>query len=232
MTENKTYEIKKTITCTNLMQLIDLNGTRKNFQSEFVVQSVKPNQPFNACVITQDQLDNGELQFETCNNGKFARRVSYQNNKHLNHYIAIKSSDSGETECSVVVRLTELPELSPVEVKSEDAPEVTRRDERKQDEKDFEIPQQARQVLKNELTALSVDPSYTEMRDNPEPTNASIGIAENDDIIIPGLRQETGLKWKWNLWTMIGVGCLILAIILWWRRNKNKSSEQKSVELI
>lgn len=223
MTENKTYEIKKTITCTNLMQLIDLNGTRKNFQSEFVVQSAKPNQPFNACVITQDQLDNGELQFETCSNGKFARRVSYQNNKHLNHYIAIKSSDSSEIECSVVVRLTELPE-----------PTTVQQAEEEQEEKNIVIPEQARQVLQNELTTLSADPTYQEMSDSPEPTNASIGIAENDDIIIPGLQQptETGMKWKWNIWTMIGVGCLILAIILWWRRRKNKSSERSSMVLV
>lgn len=220
MTENKTYEIKKSITCTNLMQLIDLNGTRKNFQSEFVVQSITPNQPFNACVITQDQLDNGDVKFETCSNGKFARRVSYQNNKHLNHYIAIKSTDNTENECSVVVRLTELPEV----------PEVSQVVQPDKKDDDIVIPQQTREILENELTSLSADPTYTEMPDAPEPTNASIGIAENDDIIIPGLQEPRKEKWewKWNMWTMIGVGCIILAIILWWRRRKTNSQKSLS----
>lgn len=214
-TDTKTYEVRKTIVCTNHMQLIDLNGTRKNFQSDFIVQTTKPNQTFKACVITQDQLDNGDIQFETCT-GKFARRVTYQQNKHLNHYIAIRNSpeDDSEPECSVVARLTELPAPQPEPVPE---PEVIKEN----------IDQNTREVLENQLSELSTDPTYQNMPDElPEPTNASVGIAENDDIIIPGIAQpSSSFGWKWNIWTMVGVGCLILVFLLWWRRRgKGKSS--------
>ena len=107
---NTVYEIKKQVEVTNLMQLIDLNGTKKNFQSDFVVSVNEPNKNVNICVINQNQLDNGEFDFEQSENGKYSRRVIYKKNQHLNHYIALKklTNDTDNVTCSLVVQLQEL----------------------------------------------------------------------------------------------------------------------------
>lgn len=224
----KEYEVKKTIRAGRHMQLVDLNGTRKNFQSEFVVQSTAPGKSFKACVITQDQLDNGQMNFENSENGKYARRVKYQEDEHLNHFIAIRNADNSDTEieCSVVVRLKELPpnptpkppvQPDPVPEEFDNTPDV----------RDALISEDTRAELQQQLQELSETPNYR---------NADLpGMAENDDITIPQLpsrHQSSGLlsslKWKWNGWVTIGIICLLLCAFMWWKRRSSDTSSHSS----
>lgn len=112
MVDKTVYEVKKRISATNLMQLVDINGTKKNFQSDFVVTIDEPIRKVSICVINQNQLDNGELNFEETENGKYSRRVIYKKNEQLNHYIAIKKHHSDKSSenisCDLIIHLQEL----------------------------------------------------------------------------------------------------------------------------
>jgi len=112
MVDKTVYEVKKRISATNLMQLVDINGTKKNFQSDFVVTLDEPIRKVSICVINQNQLDNGELNFEETENGKYSRRVIYKKNEQLNHYIAIKKHPSDKSSeninCDLIIHLQEL----------------------------------------------------------------------------------------------------------------------------
>lgn len=105
-------EVRKQVELTNTMTLLDLNGTVKSFKSEFVISSKDPARKYLIAIITQDQLDNGDIQYVASEqDGKFARKVSYHLPDHLNHFIAIKKDvdDKSETPhvCDVYIRLTE-----------------------------------------------------------------------------------------------------------------------------
>lgn len=106
------YEVNKQIEVTPMMQLIDLNGTRVNFQSDFTVSVSDPTKQILVAIVNQNQLDEGgKLTFEpTDHTGKYSRRVTYLEKTHLNHYIAVKKMDKDEIpiECSVIVKLKEI----------------------------------------------------------------------------------------------------------------------------
>lgn len=114
-TDNKDviYEVKKEIEINKIMQLIDLNGTKKNFQSDFIFQLVDPSKKVSICVINQDQLDNGEILFEETQQGKYSKRIIFKNDKHVNHYIALKKhpsdKDDEPVKALLVAHLKELP---------------------------------------------------------------------------------------------------------------------------
>ena len=52
-----------------------------------------------------------ELHFEQAGKS-YSRRVTYQENEHQNHYLAIKSLPSQTAKCHVTIRLRELPPLA------------------------------------------------------------------------------------------------------------------------
>jgi hypothetical protein len=116
--DDTVYEVNKTLDVTPMMQLVDLNGTRVNFQSDFTVSVSDPSKQILVAVVNQDQLDEGKkLSFEsTDHTGKYSRRVTYLDKNHLNHYIAIKKMDNEEIpiSCTVVVKLKEI-KPTPVE---------------------------------------------------------------------------------------------------------------------
>ena len=104
----KLFEVNKDMELTSMMQLVDLNGTMVNFQSDFTITT--PDDVLVA-IVNQQQLDNGELQFDKAGKS-YSRRVTYQENEHQNHYIAIKSLPSQTAKCHVTIRLRELPPLA------------------------------------------------------------------------------------------------------------------------
>jgi hypothetical protein len=207
MSEDKVYEVKKDLTLSSNMQLVDLNGTRPNFQSDVVCRAANPAHKFRACIVSQEQLDCGDVKFENSENGKYARRVTFQEDRHVNHYLAVRS-EGGDTDiqCHVVVRLRELP--SPPSQSSQPSQSVTPPSSpQNSPQLAPELKLTDRELLEAKLRELKYDPNY---QDLPP------GIAEQDDIILPDL-PPAPKKQKWNIWVIIGVVCIGLALFLWWR---------------
>ena len=109
------YESSKELSVSNIMQLIDLNGTKKNFQSQFILQTTDLSKKISICVVNQDELDSGKIKFEETEGGKYSRRVTFQNEKHINHYIAVKKhpddKEDSNVDCLLVIHMKELPPL-------------------------------------------------------------------------------------------------------------------------
>lgn len=105
-----TLELKTSIEVEKSMKLIDINGKKINFQSDCIVKG-NPKNPFKIAIVNQNELDNGDINFEVCS-GNFSRRVTYESadNEHLNHYIAFKKmpNDENPVKAEVIVQLTEL----------------------------------------------------------------------------------------------------------------------------
>jgi len=105
-----TLELKTSIEVEKSMKLIDINGKKINFQSDCIVKG-NPKNPFKIAIVNQNELDNGDINFEVCS-GNFSRRVTYESadNEHLNHYIAFKKmpNDENAIKAEVIVQLTEL----------------------------------------------------------------------------------------------------------------------------
>jgi hypothetical protein len=110
---DKIYEVKKEIQVGSTMQLIDLNGTKKNFQSEFVFQTEDQSKNVNICVLNQEELDNGSIRFEETQRGKYSKRITFQNDKHINHYIAVRKNSADKDDkyikAYLVIHMKELP---------------------------------------------------------------------------------------------------------------------------
>ena len=99
----KVFEVNKDMDLTSIMQLVDLNGTMVNFQSDFTITS--PGE-ISVAIVNQHQLDNGEIHFEKVS-GSYSRRITYQENVHQNHFLALKSNPP--VTCHITIRLKELP---------------------------------------------------------------------------------------------------------------------------
>jgi hypothetical protein len=109
-------ELKTKVEVDKSMKLVDINGKKINFQSDCIVQS-SSKEPFQIAIVNQEELDNGQINFEIFNKS-FSRRVRYEseNNEHINHYIAFKKlkndkdqDDEKTISCDIVIRLKELP---------------------------------------------------------------------------------------------------------------------------
>jgi hypothetical protein len=172
------YEVKKEIEINKIMQLIDLNGTKKNFQSDFIFQLVDPSKKVSICVINQDQLDNGEILFEETQQGKYSKRIIFKNDKHVNHYIALKKhpsdKDDEPVKALLVAHLKELPpnitferdvEHSDHEDHHEDHEDVenNRVDEYENNFLNPEISNENRNELKKKLIQLRDNDEYKKM---------------------------------------------------------------------
>jgi len=99
----KVFEVNKDMDLTSIMQLVDLNGTMVNFQTDFTITS--PGE-ISVAIVNQHQLDNGEIHFEKVS-GSYSRRITYQENVHQNHFLGLKSNPP--TTCHITIRLKELP---------------------------------------------------------------------------------------------------------------------------
>ena len=107
------FEVRKTINVDKTVNLLDLNGQKINFQSEFFLSTKDPSTKVLASVVNQTELDEGKFNFEETENGKIAMKVIYQENVHQNHYLAIKKHPDDSTTqpivCDVVIKLQEIP---------------------------------------------------------------------------------------------------------------------------
>ncbi len=114
------YEVKKEISVSNIMQLIDLNGSKTNFQSKFILETDEPTKKVSVCVVNQDELDNGKINFEDTERGRYSRVVTFQSDKHVNHYIALKKhpedKEDKNVDCVLVIHMKELPPPPPREL--------------------------------------------------------------------------------------------------------------------
>jgi hypothetical protein len=109
---NKIYEVKKEVEAVDTMQLVDLNGSKINFQSDCLVSTDDPSKTLLLSIVNQDELDNGEFSFEPSEEGKYARRVTFDENVKKNHFLCIKKHPSDPDEkinCTVIIRMKEIP---------------------------------------------------------------------------------------------------------------------------
>ncbi len=158
--DNTVYEVSKELSVSNIMQLIDLNGTKVNFQSEFIFQTVDPSKKISICVVNQDDLDNGNINFEETERGKYSRRITYQNDRHINHYIAVKKhpddNDDKNVDCLLVIHMKELPKPLPSPKDINMNPNIS---------------DDTKNIIKNQLYQLRDDSVYNSMNDRNNNTN-------------------------------------------------------------
>jgi hypothetical protein len=120
MNDKQVLELKTTVEVEKSMKLIDINGKKINFRSECIVTPTS-DEPFYIAIVNQNDLDNGDINFEVCK-GVFSRRVTYESedDEHINHYIAFKKLPTTDekklVKPNVIVRLTELdkPKKTPI----------------------------------------------------------------------------------------------------------------------
>ena len=65
MTDKKVLELKTTVEVEKSMKLIDINGKKINFRSECIVTPTS-DEPFYIAIVNQNDLDNGDVNFEVC----------------------------------------------------------------------------------------------------------------------------------------------------------------------
>lgn len=120
---NNKETIKSTVEVDSVKKLIDLNGSKVNFYSEFVLDSKNPMRNYLVAVLDQDDLDNGNLNFEPSTNGQFARSIIYQNNVLKNHFIAVKRLPDDKSKealvCDVIRVLEKLPMIEQSKLKEQ-----------------------------------------------------------------------------------------------------------------
>ena len=175
------YEVNKEIDVSSMMQLIDINGSMKNFQTEFTVKVNDPSKTVFVAIVNQEQLDNGDIHFDPTENGLYSKRVTYQG-EHLNHFIALKKQAGGDEEdikCSVMIRLKELEPPKEEIVKDEkhvnfktpieDVLNPSRENRENRENRDQtsrltpfqdELQPETRTILKNKLSNLRQTPEY------------------------------------------------------------------------
>jgi hypothetical protein len=196
------YEVKKELSVNNIMQLIDLNGTKKNFQSEFVLSTVDPAKKISICVVNQDQLDNGQIKFEETERGKYSRRITYQNNKHINHYIAVKkhSEDKEEknVDCLLVIHMKELPPLK-----------IQEKEEKEEDTEENETKYNLNPDMSVD-TKEDIRKKLFKLRDDNEYRN--MPVPENDDIINEEINEKHKHKSSSFMNSYMVVGLLFLCV--------------------
>lgn len=207
MVDNTVYEVKKRISATNLMQLIDINGTKKNFQSDFVITLEEPIKKISVCVINQNQLDNGDFDFEETENGRYNRRVVYKKNQQLNHYIAIKKHHSDKSpdniNCDVIIHLQELePDVpsSPLSTK----PPLSSHELNPNSNLNSEMPEDHKNMLREKLQKLSDDDEYLSYKLKEKYKKENF---ENK----PAPSQNTqNIENNKNLYLIVGSICILL----------------------
>jgi hypothetical protein len=155
-TPEKVFEVNKSMELSSMMQLVDLNGTMVNFQSDFTIASDDNN--ILVAIVNQNQLDSGDFQFEQVN-GSYSRRITYQENKHQNHYIALKCGPTQTAKCQVTIRLRE---LQPIVRKRETVDERHVRFE----DPDMNMPIQGKSQVMNK--GMEQDMSYQGMNQSIE----------------------------------------------------------------
>jgi len=116
MSRTKTYAITKR------HQLIDLNQDNVNFKLDFMVQAAGPDNEFQAIVVTQEQLnqvDLNKIEMKSAKH-KINGSITANNNKYQNYFLVLKKKDEDSpdfnAEVSVLLEKVEpVPETKPME---------------------------------------------------------------------------------------------------------------------
>lgn len=197
MNDRKVLELKTTVEVEKSMKLVDINGKKINFRSECIVTPTS-DEPFYIAIVNQNDLDNGDINFEVCKGG-FSRRVTYESedDEHINHYIAFKKLPTTDekklVKPNIIVRLTELdkPKKTPVFLPNE--------------------PIMSPLNLPKDSGPVSTTPSLS------SPSLASNQIDPRDVEMLKEKLYELSLSNEYNnqstLYRNIAIGCFIVVIL-------------------
>lgn len=109
MSRTKTYAITKR------HQLIDLNQDNVNFKLDFMVQTVHPEDEFQAIVVTQEQLNQVDLNKIEMKNAKHKINgsITANNNKYQNYFLVLRKKDDDKPDFNAEVSVL-LEKVEPV----------------------------------------------------------------------------------------------------------------------
>jgi hypothetical protein len=97
---------KQTVQVNKIKQLIDLNGDKTNFDLSFQVRSSN-NEPFDALVVSQTQLDSGaDLDYKNVTNGFISGNIVSDKNVYQNYFLLLKSNNP--VQCEVELSIKEI----------------------------------------------------------------------------------------------------------------------------
>jgi hypothetical protein len=207
---SQTLELKTNVMIEKNMKLLDINGKKISFRSECFVKPKNKNSSFNITIVNQNELDNGNIKFETITNNSFSRRVTYESEdgEHLNHYIAIKklSTDTKDEpiDCDVIIRLTELE--TKINNKNDNENDI------ENDNKNTELNQQLFNLSNS--SEYKLHNNENEKLDNNENNNENIYENVNQTNIITKTKNYA------TLYRNIAIGCLLIFIIIMFTKKR------------
>lgn len=101
--------IQRSYNCSNMNQLIDLNGQYTNFRVKFDLRSVN-GEPFKAVIADQSILDSGDdMSFREAPTGELLGEMVADNNVYQNYFLVLKSDTP--VEVNVHISFEPLPDF-------------------------------------------------------------------------------------------------------------------------
>lgn len=94
----------ETLLISNNKKILHLNNDVINFKLNFKVVGESP---FFAVICDQDQLDNGNIEFKSIDDGFFSGEMVSNNNIHKNYFIVLRADN--DVNVSINLDLQELP---------------------------------------------------------------------------------------------------------------------------
>ena len=181
---DKIYEVKKEIEATGTMQLVDLNGSKVNFQTDVVV-STDPSKVLLLAIVNQDELDNGEFNFEPTENGKYARRITHNQNIKINHFLCVKTNGEESIKCDIIIHMKEVPPVQKINkpinnvnnvnnVNTQNKSPIRNLENREKDQEEIvrqrekEREREKERDIKKKLSDLSQNKKYQSLKDTDE----------------------------------------------------------------
>jgi hypothetical protein len=155
--DKKILELNTKVNVEKSMKLVDIHGKKISFQSDCSIKT-SSKEPFYIAIVNQTELDEGKIPFEKFTN-PFERRVTFksEDNEHLNHYIAFKSSSDKEIVCDVNIKLSDIePLFSKLNiVEEEEEEEVKVKEVKEVKEIKEELKEEDKEILKKKLYEIS-----------------------------------------------------------------------------
>jgi hypothetical protein len=154
--DKKILELNTKVNVEKSMKLVDIHGKKVSFQSDCSIKT-SSKEPFYIAIVNQTELDEGKIPFEKFTN-PFERRVTYksEDNEHLNHYIAFKSSSDKEIVCDVNIKLSDIePLFSKLNIVKEEEEEEEVKEVKEIKEIKEELKEEDKEILKKKLYEIS-----------------------------------------------------------------------------
>lgn len=154
--DKKILELNTKVNVEKSMKLVDIHGKKINFQSDCSIKT-SSKEPFYIAIVNQTELDEGKIPFEKFTN-PFERRVTFksEDNEHLNHYIAFKSSSDKEIVCDVNIKLSDIePLFSKLNIVKEEEEVKVKEEFKKIKEVKEELKEEDKEMLKKKLYEIS-----------------------------------------------------------------------------